>query len=125
MFFEYLTEYLKVFLTGGLICLLGQILINHTKMTTARILVSFMLLGGLLEVLGIFKYIKDFGGAGATVPIGGFGSVLVKGTVEAVREFGLLGIITGGMSGAAAGIGAAILFGFVFALMFKAKTKEK
>ncbi|MDR2090209.1 MAG: SpoVA/SpoVAEb family sporulation membrane protein [Clostridiales bacterium] len=125
MFFEYAAEYLKVFLTGGIICLLGQILINHTKVTTARILVLFMLLGGALEILGLYRYIAEFGGAGATVPISGFGSVLVKGAFEAVDEFGLLGVMTGGMTGAAAGFGTAIFFAFIFALIFKAKTKEK
>jgi stage V sporulation protein AE len=125
MFFEYLTEYLKVFLTGGLICLSGQILINHTKISTARILVLFMLLGGVFEIFGLYRYLVDFGGAGATVPISGFGSVLVKGAFEAVEEHGFLGVITGGMTGAAAGVGAAILFGFIFALIFKARTKEK
>jgi stage V sporulation protein AE len=125
MFFEYLTEYFKVFLTGGLICLLGQILINHTKISTARILVLFMLLGGLLEIFGVYKYLVGFGGAGATVPISGFGSVLVKGAFEAVAEQGFLGVLTGGMTAAAAGIGTAILFGFIFALIFRSKTKEK
>ncbi|MDR3263080.1 MAG: SpoVA/SpoVAEb family sporulation membrane protein [Clostridiales bacterium] len=125
MFSEYLIEYLKVFAVGGAICLIGQILINHTKITTSRILVFFMLLGGLFEILGLYKYLVEFGGSGATVPISGFGSVLVKGAFEAVEEFGVIGIITGGMSGAAMGISAAILFGFIFALIFKARTKEK
>jgi stage V sporulation protein AE len=94
-------------------------------MTTARILVLFMLTGGLLEILGVYRYVVEFGGAGATVPISGFGSVLVKGAFESVNEHGFLGVITGGMNGAAAGIGAAIFLSFIFALIFKSKTKEK
>lgn len=125
MVLDYILEYLSVFLVGGLICLLGQILVNHTKITTARILVFFMLLGGLLEILGIYKYLVEFGGSGATVPISGFGSMLVKGAFEAVAREGFLGTITGGMIGAAAGVGAAIFLGFLFALIFKAHTKEK
>jgi stage V sporulation protein AE len=125
MFWQYVLEYIKVFVTGGVICLIGQLLINHTKITTARILVFFMLAGGILEIFGIFQYLVDFGGAGATVPISGFGSALVKGAFEAVEHDGFLGVFTGGLTGAAAGLGAAILFGFIFALLFKARTKEK
>jgi stage V sporulation protein AE len=125
MFWDYLVEYLKVFLTGGAICLIGQLLINHTKITTARILVLFMCAGGVLEIFGLYKYLIEFGGAGATVPISGFGSALVKGAFEGVKEFGFLGIFTGGMTGAAAGLASAILLGFIFALIFKARTKEK
>ena len=125
MVWEYVLEYLKVFLVGGMICLIGQILINHTKMTTARILVIFMLAGGLFEILGIYKYLVDFGGAGATVPISGFGAVLVKGAFAAADKEGFFGVLTGGMTAAAAGLSVAIFLGFIFALMFKAKTKEK
>lgn len=121
---EYLIEYLKVFLTGGLICVVGQILINTTKMTSARILVTFLLIGVVLESIGLFKYLTEFGGAGARVPIIGFGSVLAKGAIEGVKENGFIGAITGGMESAAAGLASAIVFGFIIALIFKPKTRS-
>lgn len=116
-------DYLQVFVVGGIICILGQLLINFTKITSSRILVVFLLLGVLLETIGIFKYIKDFGGAGVTVPIIGFGSNLAKGAIEGALEDGLIGALTGGVKSASAGLGAAIFVGFVVAIFSKSKTK--
>lgn len=118
-----LLTYFKVFVVGGVICLIGQLLINLTKMTSAKILVTFLLLGVLLEAIGVFDYIKEFAGAGITIPITGFGSTLAKGAIEGVSERGLIGALTGGMRAAAAGLSAAIVFGFLVSLIFKARTK--
>lgn len=117
-------KYLQVFITGGIICLIGQLLINKTNMTSARILVIFLLLGVVLEVSGLFKYIEEFGKAGATVPIMGFGSSLAKGALEGVKKDGILGAINGGMTAVSGGLSASIFFGFIFAMIFKSKTKE-
>lgn len=124
MALAYFLTYLQCFVTGGIICFIGQILINKTKMTSARILVTFLLAGVFLEAVGAYKFIRDFGGAGATVPIVGFGSGLVRGVIQGVNESGLLGILTGGMTGVAAGLSAAILFGFVMAMLFKSHSKK-
>jgi len=118
-----LLTYLQVFLVGGAVCMLGQLLINLTKMTSAKILVTFLLIGVLLEAIGVFDEIKDFANAGITIPITGFGSTLAKGAIEGVEKEGLLGALTGGMKAAAAGLSSAIFFGFVISLIFKAKTK--
>ena len=115
--------YLKVFAVGGAICLIGQLLINLTKMTSAKILVTFLLLGVVLEAVGLFDPIKSFAQAGITVPITGFGSTLTKGAIRGVHEEGILGALTGGMKAAAAGLSSAIFFGFLFSLACKAKTK--
>ena len=117
-------RYLQVFVTGGIVCLLGQILINKTKMTSARILVTFLLLGVVLEVTGAFSYIKAWGGAGITVPITGFGSSLAKGAISGAKLGGIMGAISGGYKAVAFGLVSAIVFGFVFALIFKARTKK-
>lgn len=117
-------RYLQVFVTGGIICLIGQLLINKTNMTSARILVIFLVLGVVLEISGLFKYIEEFGKAGATVPIMGFGSSLAKGALEGVKKDGILGAISGGMSAVSGGLSASIFFGFIFAMIFKSKTKE-
>jgi len=117
-------DYVKVFITGGVICLLGQLLINLTKMTSARILVTFLLLGVFLEAINVFQYLVEFGGTGATIPIMGFGRVLVKGAVEGAATKGVIGALTGGISAASAGIASAIIFGFIIALIFKPKTKS-
>src|SRR5574344_2543968 len=101
---EIFLTYLKVFAVGGFICLIGQLLINETKITSARILVLFLLLGVVLEVTGVFKYIEEFGKAGATVPIMGFGSNLAKGALKGVKENGILGAITGGMKAVSGGL---------------------
>ncbi len=115
--------YLKVFVVGGAVCLIGQLLINLTKMTSAKILVTFLLLGVVLEAVGLFDAIKEFAGAGITIPITGFGSTLAKGAIDGVKERGIVGALTGGMRAAAAGLSAAIVFGFLVSLIFKARTK--
>ena len=111
--------YLKAFLIGGLICAVGQVLIDYTGLTPARILVSFVVAGVALGALGLYQPLIDFAGAGATVPLTGFGALLAKGTVEAIRADGMLGILSGGLSAAGAGIGAAVVFGVLTALIFK------
>ena len=117
-------EYLKAFLVGGLFCLIGQILIDKTKLTPARILVSYVVAGVFLGAVGLYKPIVDFGGAGATVPLTGFGYNLAKGVKEAVLEDGFLGIFTGGLKACAGGIAAAIFAGLLASLIFKAKDKS-
>ena len=118
-----LLMYLKVFLVGGTICLIGQVLINTTKMTSARILVGFLLTGVVLETIGVYKFIKEFGGAGATVPIVGFGSNLARGAIEGTLENGLLGAITGGIEAVAGGIAGVIFISFIVGLISTSKTK--
>lgn len=117
-------DYLKAFIVGGLICTAGQLLIDKTKLTPARILVSFVVAGVILQLMGIYQYIVDFGGAGATVPLTGFGYTLCKGVKQAVEENGCIGIITGGIKAAAGGISAAIIFGFLTTVIFKSKPKK-
>ena len=117
--------YLKAFLVGGAFCSIGQIFIDYTKLTPARILVSYVVAGVILGALGIYQPLIDFAGAGASVPLTGFGSLLAKGVREAVDKDGLLGILSGGMTAAAAGITAAIVFGLIIALIFKAKDKAE
>ena len=121
---EMFLTYLKVFAIGGLVCMIGQILINKTKMSSARILVLYMLAGVVLEVAGAFEYMKEFAGSGVTIPIMGFGSNLAKGALEGVKEQGFLGAITGGMSAVAAGLTTAIVCGFVFGLISKSRGKN-
>ena len=121
---EMFLQYLYVFLVGGFICMLGQILIIKTQMTTARILVTFVTLGVVLEAIGVYDYIFDFAKAGISVPIVGFGASLAKGAISAVRSRGVLGVFTGGLEATAGGIAAAIIFAFIFALIFKPKTKK-
>ena len=121
---EIFLTYLKVFLTGGIICTIGQILIDKTKLTPARILVLFVTLGVILTGLGIYDYIVEFGGAGATVPISGFGYTLATGVMEAVDEKGFFGIFIGGTTATAAGITAAIIFGYLAALISKPDIKK-
>jgi len=118
-----LMEYLKVFITGGIICSIGQVLIDKTKLTPARILVIFVVLGVIFTAIGIYKPIVDFGKAGATVPISGFGYSLANGVMEAVKEKGFMGIFTGGVTATSAGITAAIVFGYLGALVAKPKVK--
>ena len=115
--------YLKAFLVGGVLCLIGQILIDRTKLTPARILVSYVVIGVLLGAVGLYQPLVEFGGAGATVPLTGFGNTLAKGVKEAVQQDGFIGIFTGGLKAAAGGITAAILAGLVASLVFKAKDK--
>ena len=116
-------EYLKAFLVGGLLCLIGQLLIDTTKLTPARILTAYVVAGVVLGGVGVYQYLVDFGGAGATVPLTGFGYNLAKGVREAVDSEGLLGALLGVFRAAAAGVAAAVFFGFLAALLFKPKDK--
>ena len=118
-------QLIKCFVTGGIICIIGQILIDKTKLTPARILVIYVTTGAILGGLGIYKYLIDFAGAGATVPLTGFGANLAKGAIEAVKENGLIGAFTGGVKNAAGGIAAAIFFGYIAALIAKPKIKKQ
>lgn len=118
-------QILKCFLVGGTICLIGQILIDKTKLTPARILVIFVTTGAVLGGLGIYKYLVDFAGSGATVPLTGFGYNLAKGAIEGVRDQGLIGAFTGGVKAAAGGIAAAIFFGYIASLISKPKIKKQ
>lgn len=117
-------DYIKAFVVGGLLCVIGQILIDKTKLTPARILVSYVVVGVLLGAIGIYKPIADFAGAGATVPLTGFGYTLAKGVKEAVQQDGFQGIFIGGLKAAAGGITAAIVSGLIASLIFKAKDKS-
>lgn len=121
---EVFLKYLYVFLIGGLICLIGQILVITTQITTSRILVAFELLGVLLEAVGLYDLIFNFARAGISVPIVGFGASLAKGAISAVRTRGLIGVFTGGLEATAGGIASAVIFAFIFALIFKPKTKK-
>lgn len=116
---------IKCFVVGGLICVIGQILIDKTKLTPARILVTFVTTGVILGGLGIYKYLVDFAGAGATVPLTGFGYNLTKGTIEAVKTDGLLGAFTGGLKASSGGIAAAVFFGYIASLISKPKMKKQ
>ncbi len=122
---EVFMEYLKAFLVGGLFCLIGQLLIDFTKLTPARILVSYVVAGVILGAVGWYKPIIDFAGAGATVPLTGFGYLLSKGVRQAVAEDGLLGALTGGLQTTAGGITAAVIFGLLVALLFKRGDRTK
>ncbi len=117
-------DYLKAFLIGGLLCLIGQILIDKTKLTPARILVSYVVAGVLLGAIGVYGPLVEFAGAGATVPLTGFGNNLAKGVREAVDQDGFIGILTGGLKASAGGITAAITAGLIVSLIFKAKDKS-
>ena len=117
-------EYLNAFLCGGLLCALGQLLIDKTKLTPAKILVCYVTAGVILGGLGVYQYLVDWAGAGATVPLTGFGNTLAKGVRKAVAEQGLLGAFIGGSMAAAGGITAAIFFGFLIALVCKSKPKR-
>ena len=118
-------QYIWCFVVGGLICVVGQILIDKTKLTPARILVTFVTTGTVLGGLGIYKYLVDFAGAGATVPLTGFGYNLAKGAIEGVKEYGIVGAFTGGVKNAAGGIAAAIFFGYIASLISKPKMKKQ
>lgn len=117
-------DYIKAFVVGGALCLLGQILIDKTKLTPARILVSYVVVGVLLGAIGVYQPIVEFAGAGATVPLTGFGNTLAKGVKEAVRQDGFIGIFTGGLKASAGGITAAIVAGLTASFLFKAKDKS-
>lgn len=117
-------EYLNAFICGGLICAVGQILIDKTKMSPARILVSYVVAGVVLGALGLYEPLVEWGGAGATVPLTGFGYNLAKGAAEATAEKGFLGALSGGVRAAAAGIAASVFFGYLMALVFKPGDKS-
>ena len=115
--------YLWVFLIGGFVCMLGEMLLIYTNITSARILVTFVLIGVVLQALNLFAPISEFAKAGINVPIIGFGASLAKGAMSAVKSKGLLGAFTGGLEATAGGIAAAVIFAFIFALIFRSKTK--
>lgn len=117
-------EYIKAFIVGGLLCVIGQVLIDKTKLTPARILVSYVVIGVFLGAVGLYDKLLDFAGAGAAVPLTGFGNTLAKGVREAVNESGFLGIFTGGLKATAGGIAAAVFFGLLMGLIFKPKDKS-
>lgn len=117
-------DYIKAFIVGGVFCLIGQVLIDKTKLTPARILVSYVVVGVFLGAIGAYQPIVDFAGAGATVPLTGFGNTLAKGVKEAVDKDGFLGIFTGGLTASSGGITAAIAAGLLASLIFKAKDKS-
>lgn len=117
-------EYIKAFIVGGAICIIGQVILDNTKLTPAHILVSFLTLGVVLGGIGIYEPIVKFGGAGATVPIVGFGNALAQGAIEGVKSKGFIGAFTGGLQSTAGGVAAAILFGYIIALIFDPKTKN-
>ncbi len=117
-------DFLRAYITGGIICIIGQILIDKTKLTSARILVLFVVIGCVLGGLGIYEHIVDFGGAGATVPLTGFGYLLSEGVIEEVDKNGFLGVFTGGLKACAGGISVAVLFALIAAIIFKPKAKN-
>ena len=117
-------DYLKAFIVGGLLCVIGQLLIDKTKLTPARILVSYVVIGVAISAVGLYQHLVDFAGAGATVPLTGFGHNIAKGVREAVDKDGFLGIFTGGLKATAGGITAAIMAGLIASFIFKAKDKS-
>ena len=117
-------DYIRAFLVGGVICVIGQLLMDKTKLTPAHVLVLFVSSGVILTAIGIYEPIVKFGGAGATVPLPGFGYALGKGAIEAVKENGLIGAFTGGIKATSGGVAAAILFGYIMAVIFDPKTKD-
>lgn len=116
---------IKAFITGGTICIIGQILIDKTKLTPARILVAYVTLGAILGGIGWYKYLVNFAGCGATVPLTGFGNLLSKGAISEVQSNGLIGAFTGGIKAASGGIAAAIFFGYIASLVSKPKIKKQ
>lgn len=117
-------DYLNAFLCGGILCAVGQILIDKTPLTPARILTGYVVAGVLLQAVGVYQYIVDWGGAGATVPLTGFGYSLAKGVAKAVAEEGLLGVLTGGLTATSGGIAAAVVFSLLAALLVRPKEKR-
>ena len=117
-------DYLNAFLCGGILCAIGQILIDKTKLTPARILTGYVVTGVILSALGLYQPIADWGGAGATVPLTGFGHALAKGVEKAIADKGWLGVLTGGLTATAGGITAAVVFGVIMALIFKPGSKR-
>lgn len=121
---DILLSFVKCFVVGGLICVIGQLLLNYTKLTSGRILVILLLAGIFLQSVGLYQYLVDFAGAGATVPISGFGYLLAKGAMEGARE-NIFSAISGGLSAGTIGIAFAIVFGYINAIIFQPKTKIK
>lgn len=121
---DVLLPYVKAFLVGGLLCVIGQVLIDRTRLTPARILTSYVVAGVVLGALGLYQPLVDFAGAGASVPLTGFGNLLAKGIREAVAEKGLIGVFTGGIGAAAGGICAAVFFALLAALLFRSREKK-
>lgn len=119
-----LFDYFKAFIIGGMLCLIGQILIDYTKLTPARILTSYVVAGIILGALGIYQPLQDWAGAGASVPLTGFGNVIVQGMKKAIDEQGFIGIFTGAFTASAAGICAALFFALIFSLIFKSRDKN-
>lgn len=117
-------EYIKAFVVGGMICIIGQVILDNTKLTPAHILVTFLVIGVIMGSLGIYDSIVEFAGAGATIPISGFGNTLAKGAIEGAKTKGIIGAFTGGLEATAAGVAAIILFGYVMAIIFDPKTKN-
>lgn len=120
---DIIIDCVKAFLVGGIICAIGQIIIDKTSLTPARILVSYVVSGVALTALGLYGYLVELGGAGATVPLTGFGHTLAKGVEKAVEEYGLIGVLTGGLTATAGGITAAILFGWIASLIARPRMK--
>ena len=119
-----MVDYVKAFCVGGILCLIGQVLIDKTKLTPARILVSYVVIGVFLGAIGIYPRLADFAGAGASIPLTGFGNTLAKGVRDAVNENGFIGIFTGGLKATAGGITAAILFALIASVFFSPKDKS-
>ncbi|MFZ5352467.1 MAG: stage V sporulation protein AE [Bacillota bacterium] len=117
-------DYLKAFLIGGIICVIGQLLMDHTRLTPARILVIFVTSGVILQGAGLYQKLIDFGGAGASIPLPGFGYALAKGAVEDVKKLGIIGAFTGGIKATAGGIAGAVFFGYLMAVLFSPKSKK-
>ena len=117
-------QYLQAFLCGGVLCAIVQLLIDKTQLTPARILTGYVVAGVLLQAVGVYQYVVDWGGAGATVPLTGFGYCLAKGVAKAVAEKGILGAFTGGLTATAGGVAAAVFFGVLMAIIFKPKDKR-
>lgn len=117
-------DYFYAFLVGGLICVLGQVILDRTKLTPAHILVGFLVAGTIISAVGLYQPLVDFAGAGATIPLSGFGHALAKGAIEASTKEGFLGALTGGLKATAAGISAAIILGYLMAIIFSPKTKD-
>ena len=116
---------IRCYIVGGMLCVIGQILIDKTKLTPARILVIYVTTGTILGGIGIYKYLVDFAGCGATVPLLGFGNNLAKGTIEAIKQKGILGVFTGGLKASSGGIAAAVFFGYIASLISKPKMKKQ
>lgn len=117
-------DYIKAFIVGGIICVIGQVLMDKTKLTPARILVLFVTSGVILQGFGFYEKLVKIGGAGATVPLPGFGYALAKGAIKGVKEAGLIGAFTGGITATAGGITAAIVFGYIMSILFNPKSKR-